>query len=285
MLHLALLAATAGLSRGSDRSGPAQGATAMTLRIGIWLCALIFSVQIASAQKLEAPEGCRVPTEGKIYVRLISGLAFAAEVPASGLPFSYPRSGDPTATEPLGCPDNPVVETSLQISLFHTAERHPALVNQGHYAYRAIGNNVIVDTHLSRLERFAEYAAEFDNCDTTAEGIHFCRVCKQDPNRPEFCAGDINTGERIDRVGLFLKDPDNLTGPESLPWAASCMPSHVQSHWWCRVGYQLTDGLSLAYQFGSKGLKLDQLRAIDLAIRDEVLKQRAPDLDGPDNRR
>ncbi len=257
----------------------------MPLRSLISLCVLLLLVQMAAAQNLAAPEGCRVPTEGKIYVRLISGLAFAAEVPPSGLPFSYPRGGDPTATEPLGCPDNPVVDTTLQISLFHTAERYPALVNQGHYAYRAIGNNVIVATHLSRLERFAEFAAEFDNCDTTAEGIRFCRVCKQDPDRPEFCAGDINPGKRIDRVALYLVDSDNLTGPDALPWAASCGPSHVQSHWWCRVGYQLSDGLSLAYQFGSKGLKLDQLRAIDLAIREEVLKQRAPELDGPDMRR
>ena len=245
------------------------------------LAGMLLAEAGADVVKIEPPEGCTTPTDGRAYIRLISGLAFA--VPTDGLFLPFPEEHGTSETVPLGCPENPIKEYYFKFSLFHT-DIQPVLTDNGHYGYQLTGNNVIVSSHEWRLQRFAEVAAEFANCEKTVEGITLCRTCRRDLARPTYCTGDINGDKHVGGVAVALVDSDNLT-PGGLPWAASCMPTHVASRWFCRAGYNLVDGLSLSYEFGSKGPKLDNLRAIDLGIRVEALKLRVPELDGPVLRR
>ena len=97
-------------------------------------------------------------------------------------------------------------------------------------------------------------------------------------------AGGPNDGHSLANVGFFALDPANPTGPNGLPWTASCGSAHLTGSRLCFARYNLIDGLSIGYKFGLTGFDVDRMREVDLAVRQRVLDLRVPQYDGKDLR-
>ncbi len=238
------------------------------------------------------PAACDEDPDGKVIVRLPSGLAFA--VPYEGLVLSEAGSDNPDAAEvTLGCPGNPVRTSTFRFSPEYLAllegRLDPPYSGGAIYDLSVIGSNVSVSQQRWRIEFIDEIGARTRNCGATAEGVRYCLACREDSARPGHCvmapdAGTSSDGRDLDRAAMVLVDPENLTGPDNLPWATDCWREEDNGTRFCNAAYPVMDGLSIAYTFLAEGFDRDRVREFDLDIRREVLGLRASEYDGDDMR-
>jgi hypothetical protein len=238
------------------------------------------------------PASCSHSSDGKIIVRMVSGLAFALPPDAVTLSLAEPRPQG-NGHEPPGCEGNPALITSFTINpdyglLFDDATSELLAANSV-YPIDVIGNNVAAVTHRDNLVLQSEVVAHFGNCGNTSEGLLICYHCRPDVARVQYCAketqgGASSDGRLVKRAGFNLLDPLNLTGPEHLPWVASCGAETAGGSRFCETNSGLKNGLGLSYRFGRNGLDLNTLRRTDLALRKGVLALLAPEFDEEETR-
>lgn len=235
-------------------------------------------------------EKCHQPLEdGMAIVRLISGPGFA--LPTDGLTLSNPEADDPGSDEPLGCPGNPARTWYFRfVPHYLTLLGNAGGLNapySGVFDIKVLGVPYVVEQQTWRLSWYDDIKSDRENCGVSKDGLEYCYFCREDTSRPGYCvdvegAGTSSDGRPVERAGFLVFDPGNPTGSGNIPWSARCTSARISGGRFCDTGYEIDDGLYVAYRFGAMGVDIDDLREMDLSIREDILKMRAPEYDGED---
>lgn len=235
------------------------------------------------------PSMCPGGGNGKLTVRLVSGLAL--QLPASGfmLRDAMPDPRDPSLP-PYGCPENPVITRG-----FYLPYRYEALLANKYDPDLPLGrpDQLLIIGHDgptmgqdNALKAFERAKRQFSACEFTSEGLEVCRNCAIEG---DWCHQVPGRSDRTSKIGIpaWLRAPDGLYAEyKGRPFIVDCtwaFPADTQAprNRECSVRYELTEGLSVSYRFTDPEVGEDHFLAYDRAIRQQIMDMRVPALDRP----
>ncbi|WP_424930000.1 hypothetical protein [Amaricoccus tamworthensis] len=241
------------------------------------------------------PDSCATPTDGRVFVRLMNGQAFA--FPAYDFIFFRGRPGWPDEefadpSEPEGCPLHPIVSQGVVVTYRATAplgsdaqvntEWHPRVLqlisNPG-----GGGPVVIQDSDLKFFRRYCgepsgnrRHGAEDEPA--TQRGVLVnvspvlldCRL--KDPNLPD----------QSDWTSFLVARPGMHPEYEGRRYAVLCFGAfHPGGSRDCQSRYNIEGDLGVVIKFSDAVVPPEDMATFDLQIRAWIQSQRTPEYDVP----
>lgn len=251
-------------------------------------CLLIAVGQGAFAQTSSFdPTICPGDHQGKLAVRLSSGLAFRMEPRGYMLGAHRPDPVD-SNLPPWGCPGNPIETESISFLYRYEAtlqNRYDPQIPEGRPSLlRIFGHDGPTRVQDGDLRAFERAKLRKDSCEVTEEGKEICRNCKIVDG---FCFPQRR--EKISKRGIpswARALPGTYHEWNGRPFITECSwgrPSHAvePNGVWCTADYEMMGGLSVMYRFTDPKIPEDKYMAFDREIRRQILAARAPELDTP----
>ncbi|HMR36559.1 MAG TPA: hypothetical protein PJ999_09815 [Paracoccus sp. (in: a-proteobacteria)] len=226
------------------------------------------------------PESCTTETDGRVFVRLASGLAFA--FPAFDLlrlrdgPVDDPGPvADPD--EPEGCPLNPIVAHAMVVRYQPVAPRSPGEPADGRWRPELLqifswgGPVALQDIALDRFSEFCIKRPEVFQHGRALENVSpVLQECRGlTPGTPDI----LGPSTMVARPGTHIEH-------EGRRFAVRCdgafSPGGSRS---CDAHYRMRDGLSLMYRFEDGRIPLAHVAEFDLQVRAFIEARRVPEYD------
>ncbi len=254
------------------------------LRLGAFLgvLALLALVPRPVSAQLNTfdPAICPDDAQGKLTVRLSSGLAF--RLPPSGFLLGRvaPPSAEPDAP-PHGCPGNPIVTTRISFPYRYEALQSGTYQPVTHgirpSLLQVFGHDGPVRVHRSRLKLFDEYKSRHEACEIQSSGLEVCWVCKLEG---DYCPIEGRPAKHKSEIAWYGRAlPGAHPAFEALPFAIRCHWAQ-DTEYACESRYKIQDGLSVSYRIRQPQLEIDDILPFDLDLRRQIEAARAPELDG-----
>ncbi len=217
----------------------------------------------AAAQKSYELPRCKTDAKGKVYIALgRTVLGLPPPNANGGIGQAVPKDAmlpAPDPAEPEGCPDNPAQVQSQGLTAFLPLASDPVRPGQSRQNVWATGSGL----RLWRIEVFPKRSAGYPDpepslshavlveseCASTnpdwseSNGVEICLVR---PHPSPYGMDSPRNWGRSYRVAS-----DRYGTPRGGPFMFTCDPNAGQPHWAadCDVGYVLTGGLRLTYEF------------------------------------
>lgn len=221
------------------------------------------------------PTVCHSDANGKVTVRLSSGLAFQFP-PNNFLVRHYAPSSVEDPTEPYGCPTNPVVVDGIAFpylynDLLAQKQGHPSTGNAFRPALLQIfGHSGPVNIQKGDLKNFQRKAgrAKKHECGSIGEILNYCR-----------------TGLGLDKNGhlwptTYAAEPGAYHEYAGLPLAGRCRSANKSNgSRWCEFHYQMEAGLSVMWRVFTHRVPESEFLDLDRSIRSQIQSARRPELD------
>lgn len=235
-----------------------------------------------------------------MLVRLTSGLAFRFDPVGFLLRSAEQPVPDPTLP-PEGCPGHPIVTDSIIFPFVYDEALKAKRTGKGSMMpalrlltlYGHDGPTRTQDSDLRLYKEVLESATGTDGsgtpntCVRTEEGLQLCYSCVLTAGYPRYCATErYADGSLIDisKMGFWgAALPGIHVEYADRPFSVHCYPvtEALSIFQTCDVSYQLSDGLSVTYEFDAQQVPVTGLIGFDKAIRGQIMSARSPEFDEP----
>jgi hypothetical protein len=247
------------------------------------LLALAAAPSAAETERLHyTPTTCSTDAEGKVYLRLNTGVAFG--FPADALTYfrgeiDFEPPPVPNPDDPEGCPGNPITTPGAHV-LFDFPR--PAetltegfapdirlLLKIGGASARSFDENGLLWRQGSALRLFRMYRSVGNWCELTAGGWEVCYPdgVREKPKNPR------------DFGAIYLARESNHTRRSEAPLFLECWPPHLSGRRECSTIYQPLPRVKVSLRFYDDLIPVNQFFAIDRAITEWLEATRVPALD------
>lgn len=246
---------------------------------------------LAASERLSFdPSSCWRDSDGKIIVRLTSGMAFAFEPTFVSDIVGWTPVVTPDLP-PVGCPGNPLVFGGITYSSKSLMENalgaldFPAPERMSLLGHTEPGINL----QKLNLRLFDSIIARFgvEHCEVLPENLEVCRACTRAEGSVNQCRNDAEGGLSwpkavgYDRIPSFYRAlPETYFEHDGLPFAGKCSwPVGKDQPRKCEFRYQIEDGVSVMYKINDFDVPEAEFISYDRHIRNLILSARAPQFD------
>lgn len=226
------------------------------------------------------PETCSTNADGKVYLRLNTGVAFG--FPADALKhlrgaIDYEPPPVPNPDDPEGCPGNPILTQSAYL-LFHfprsaetpTGEFAPdlsLLFSIGGAEARLFDNDGYVGSQGSSIRLYRKLREAGKWCESTPAGWNVCYGAVERPENP------------TDFGAFYVAEQDIHPLRSGAPLSLQCWPPHPGGDRECSTTYQPLPRIRMSVRFTDNLIPVEQFFDLDRAITAWLKATRVPELD------
>jgi hypothetical protein len=226
------------------------------------------------------PATCSTDADGKVYLRLNSGVAFG--LPADALKhlrgeidFEPPPVAKPD--DPEGCPGNPIITPAAYV-LFQFpppagsvtgqfAPDIPLLLSIGGADARSFGEHGYLRLQHSNLELYRRKRERGNWCESTPAGWDVCYGSVERPEKP------------TDRGAFYVAREDVHPLRSGGPLTLECWPPDPTGERECSSVYEPLPRVKVMLRFDDDVIPVEQFFDLDRAITEWLQGARVPELD------